>query len=73
MIYPILQAFVSMIMASRKALLGPTLGIIEGVHSLGRSSQGRYCHRKPLGIFLGFHTHCQILVTDSSFPGNGID
>ena len=31
MIYPLLQAFVSMIMASRKALLGPTLGIIEGV------------------------------------------
>lgn len=31
MIYPLLQAFVSMIMASKKALLGPILGIIEGV------------------------------------------
>ena len=31
MIYPLLQAFVSMIMASKKALLGPVLGIIEGV------------------------------------------
>jgi MFS family permease len=31
MIYPLLQAFVSMIMVSKKALLGPILGIIEGV------------------------------------------
>jgi len=31
MIYPLLQAFVSMIMASKKALLGPILGIIEGI------------------------------------------
>jgi len=31
MIYPLLQAFVSMIMASQKALLGPILGIIEGM------------------------------------------
>ena len=31
MIYPLLQAFVSMIMASNKALLGPILGIIEGI------------------------------------------
>ena len=31
MIYPLLQAFVSMIMASQKALLGPILGIIEGI------------------------------------------
>jgi len=31
MIYPLLQAFVSMIIASKKALLGPILGIIEGV------------------------------------------
>jgi MFS family permease len=31
MIYPLLQAFVSMIMASRKAMLGPVLGIIEGI------------------------------------------
>ena len=31
MIYPLLQAFVSMIMVPKKALLGPILGIIEGV------------------------------------------
>ena len=31
MIYPLLQAFISMIMASQKALLGPALGIIEGI------------------------------------------
>lgn len=31
MIYPLLQAFVSMIMASKKVLLGPILGIIEGI------------------------------------------
>jgi MFS family permease len=31
MIYPLIQAFVSMIMSSRNALLGPILGIIEGV------------------------------------------
>lgn len=60
MIHPILQAFVSMIMASIKALLGPTLGIIEKVHSLGCSAQGRYCHRKPLVIFLGFNAHCHM-------------
>jgi len=31
MVYPLLQAFVSMIMVSKKALLGPILGIIEGI------------------------------------------
>ncbi len=31
MIYPLIQAFVSMIMASQRALLGPILGIIEGI------------------------------------------
>jgi MFS family permease len=31
MIYPLLQAFVSAVMASQKALLGPVLGIIEGI------------------------------------------
>jgi MFS family permease len=30
MIYPLIQAFVSMIMTSQRALLGPILGIIEG-------------------------------------------
>lgn len=31
MMYPLLQAFVSMIMVSQKALVGPVLGIIEGI------------------------------------------
>lgn len=31
MIYPLIQAFVAMIMTAQKALLGPVLGIIEGV------------------------------------------
>jgi MFS family permease len=31
MIYPLLQAFVSAVFASRQALVGPALGIIEGV------------------------------------------
>jgi MFS family permease len=31
MIYPLIQAFVAMIMAAHKALLGPVLGIIEGI------------------------------------------
>jgi MFS family permease len=31
MIYPLMQAFVSAILASRTALIGPVLGIIEGV------------------------------------------
>ena len=31
MIYPLIQAFVSIIMVSQRALLGPILGIIEGI------------------------------------------
>jgi MFS family permease len=31
MIYPLMQAFVSAVMASRAALVGPVLGVIEGV------------------------------------------
>ncbi len=31
MIYPLIQAFIAMIMAAQKALLGPVLGIIEGI------------------------------------------
>lgn len=31
MVYPLLQAFVSLILAAQKALLGPVLGIIEGI------------------------------------------
>jgi MFS family permease len=31
MIYPLLQAFIGLILATRRALLGPVLGVIEGV------------------------------------------
>jgi MFS family permease len=31
MVYPLIQAFVAMIMSAQKALLGPVLGVIEGV------------------------------------------
>ena len=31
MIYPLLQAFISMLLAARKILIGPVLGLIEGV------------------------------------------
>ncbi len=31
MIYPLIQAFVSAVLASQKALIGPALGVIEGV------------------------------------------
>ena len=31
MLYPLIQAFVSTVLASQKALVGPALGIIEGV------------------------------------------
>jgi MFS family permease len=31
MIYPMIQAFVSMVMTTQKAMLGPILGIIEGI------------------------------------------
>ncbi len=31
MVYPLLQAFIAMILATQKALLGPALGIIEGI------------------------------------------
>ncbi len=31
MIYPLIQAFVSMVLAARRALIGPFLGLIEGV------------------------------------------
>lgn len=49
MIYPLLQAFITMIMASQKALLGPVLGIIEGISestaSLLRVFSGYYSDR----------------------------
>ena len=31
MIYPLIQAFISMVLAARRALIGPLLGLIEGV------------------------------------------
>lgn len=31
MIYPLIQAFISMILAAQQALLGPALGVIEGI------------------------------------------
>ncbi|HUV07895.1 MAG TPA: MFS transporter [Spirochaetia bacterium] len=49
MVYPLLQAFVSLILAARKALLGPVLGLIEGVAestaSLIRVFAGYYSDR----------------------------
>ncbi len=49
MIYPLLQAFVSMIFASQKVLLGPVLGIIEGIAestaSLSKVFVGYYSDR----------------------------
>jgi MFS family permease len=49
MIYPLLQAFVRFILAGRRALLGPALGLIEGVAessaSLLRVGSGYYSDR----------------------------
>jgi MFS family permease len=49
MIYPLLQAFVRFILSSRQALLGPALGVIEGVAessaSLLRVFSGYYSDR----------------------------
>lgn len=49
MVYPLLQAFMSMVLASRKAMLGPVLGIIEGIAestaSLGKVVFGYYSDR----------------------------
>ncbi|GAK55975.1 major facilitator superfamily MFS_1 [Candidatus Vecturithrix granuli] len=49
MVYPLLQAFMSMVLASQKALLGPVLGIIEGIAestaSLGKVFFGYYSDR----------------------------
>jgi len=63
MIYPLIQAFVSMIMGSQKALLGPILGIIEGVAestaSLLKVFFGYYSDRiqkRKLPAILGYST-----------------
>ncbi len=49
MVYPLLQAFMSMVLASQKVLLGPVLGIIEGIAestaSLGKVLFGYYSDR----------------------------
>ncbi|MBN2078851.1 MAG: MFS transporter [Spirochaetes bacterium] len=49
MIYPLIQAFVAMVMAGHKVLLGPVLGVIEGVAestaSLVRVASGYYSDR----------------------------
>jgi MFS family permease len=58
LVYPLLQAFISMIMAARKALLGPFLGLIEGLAestaSLMKVFSGYYSdrlsRRKPLTV-----------------------
>jgi MFS family permease len=58
MIYPLLQAFVALVLATQKALLGPVLGIIEGsaesAASLTKVFSGyfsdRLQKRKPLAI-----------------------
>ncbi|MBF0225403.1 MAG: MFS transporter [Desulfobacterales bacterium] len=47
MIYPLLHAFVTMILASQKALLGPILGIIEGIAESTASL---------LKIFIGYYS-----------------
>lgn len=47
MIYPLLQAFVAMILSGRRALLGPVLGIIEGVSESTASL---------LKVFSGFYS-----------------
>jgi hypothetical protein len=47
MIYPLLQAFVAMILSGRRALLGPVLGIIEGISESTASL---------LKVFSGFYS-----------------
>jgi MFS family permease len=47
MIYPLIQAFVSMILASQRALLGPILGIIEGIAESAASL---------LKVFFGYYS-----------------
>ncbi|MBN1868797.1 MFS transporter [Candidatus Sumerlaeota bacterium] len=49
MVYPLLQAFLGMILATRQALLGPALGIVEGIAestaSLSKVFVGYYSDR----------------------------
>lgn len=47
MLYPVIQAFISLILASRSALIGPVLGIIEGV---GESTASL------LRVFVGYYS-----------------
>jgi len=58
MIYPLIQAFVSAVMASAKTMVGPVLGVIEGIAeataSLLKVYSGyisdRFQSRKPLTV-----------------------
>ena len=49
MLYPLLQAFLRLVLASQKALVGPVLGLIEGIAestaSLARVGSGYYSDR----------------------------
>jgi MFS family permease len=63
MIYPLLQAFVGFIMAAQKSLLGPILGIIEGIAestaSLSRVFAGYFSDRirkRKLPAIVGYGT-----------------
>ncbi len=47
MVYPLLQAFVSAILASRKALIGPVIGIMEGIAESTASL---------LKVYAGYHS-----------------
>ena len=61
MVYPLLQAFIKVIMASRSAFVGPALGIIEGVSestaSLLKAFAGYYSDRisnRKLPVIAGY-------------------
>jgi len=47
MLYPLIQAFVTMVLAAQKALLGPVLGIIEGIAESTASL---------LKVFIGYYS-----------------
>ncbi len=47
MLYPLIQAFVAMVLTAQKALLGPVLGIIEGIAESSASL---------IKVFAGYHS-----------------
>jgi MFS family permease len=47
MLYPLIQAFINAVLAARKSLLGPVLGVIEGVAESTASL---------LKVFVGYHS-----------------